>query len=323
MVAIMREILVTDKLFVFKEHEAALKAAGFTVRRPPNWGSTAEELLRELRDPEGHIEGYILGGVERVTADIVREAPLLRAIAFTGSGYQEFIPGHEECTRRGIAIAAAKGANACAVAEYTVTLMLTMIRELPLLTVPGKASFSTTKSAEGTTVGILGFGRIGRRVAQLCGALGFSVLATPRVPTAPVDGVTFVSKETLLEQADIISIHVDKSHGHEALNAHDIESLRTGTIVINVAFPDAVDQVSLRKRLRSMEIKAAFDAPFDIDVSEIPREFLIQSNSQTAFNTISANKRTSDWVTRAMIAMLTGGDDPLLVNPEYRRYVRD
>ncbi len=316
----MNEILITDSLFVFKEHEDALRAAGFEINRIDKPNASDAELIEGLKTAVG----YILGGVERIGNSVIQAAPNLRAIAFTGSGYEEFILCHEEATRRGIAIAAAKGANKEAVAEFALALVLTMLRGLPHLMSPGRMKFLTTPSAETTTIGILGYGRIGRRLADLCLPLGFNVIATPRSLESCAAGgpVAFVNKRELLQRANVISLHVSKQHGQHALNANDIKSMPSGAILVNAAFPEAVDQEALAARLRTGELRAAFDAPMSVDFADIPHGNLIQSNTQTAFNTTAANKRTSDWVTRAIIAMLNGKDDPLIVNPDFRKYKR-
>ena len=79
------------------------------------------------------VTGYIIGGVERVTDNVVEGAFDLRAIAFTGSGYREFIPGWQTATTRGIAISAARGGNADSVAEWSLAVALSLVRNVPAL----------------------------------------------------------------------------------------------------------------------------------------------------------------------------------------------
>jgi len=135
------------------------------------------------------------------------------------------------------------------------------------------------------------------------------VLATPREikSAVPTPGVELVTKEELVKNSDILTLHVSAGNGMNALDRTSVESLKKGSVVINAAFPEAVDQEALLSRLRTGELSAAFDAPIHGDTSGIPRARLVQSNMQTAFNTGASNQRISDWVTRAMIALLSEG----------------
>src|ERR1700722_10472045 len=119
-----KKILVTDSLFIFDTHVKQLEAAGFGVERLDKPSASEGELIAALNGKHG----YILGGIEQVTKPVIDGAKDLEAIAFTGSGYTEFIPAHEEATRRGIAISAAIGGNALDVAEFTIGLLFEMVR---------------------------------------------------------------------------------------------------------------------------------------------------------------------------------------------------
>ena len=128
-----KKILITDDLFIFGRHETILRGAGYTDLLRIGGMASEDELCEAIRGAEG----YILGGIETVTSRVIEAgAPTLRAIAFTGAGYREFIPGHEEATARGIKITNAPGANASSVAEFTLSLILPMIRRIPELVDP-------------------------------------------------------------------------------------------------------------------------------------------------------------------------------------------
>lgn len=120
------KILVTDSLFIFKEHEEALRNAGYEIERLDKPEATEEELVAAVK---GKV-GYILGGIEKITDRVIEAADQLKVITFTGSDWQYFIPGHDLATKKGIGIANAPGANSGAVAEYTLAFMLAMTREI-------------------------------------------------------------------------------------------------------------------------------------------------------------------------------------------------
>ena len=112
----MKQILITDSLFIFPEHEKRLRDAGFEITRLDKPKATEEELIEAVKGKHG----YILGGVEHITDKVIVSADVLEAICFTGSDWRHFIPGHESATKKGIAIANCPGVNAAAVAEYPV-----------------------------------------------------------------------------------------------------------------------------------------------------------------------------------------------------------
>ena len=314
-----KKILITDTLFIFDSHVQKLKAAGLEPIRLEKLKATEAELIEALKG----VHGYILGGIESVTAAVIASTDKLEAICFTGSGYSEFIPAHEEATKKGIAIAAAKGANAVDVAEFAVGLMFEMVRNFPLLRTRNDAkgsSFFTARRMCGLTVGIIGYGRIGAEVAKLTQALGMNVLVNSRSsPAGLPKGVRFVEKSELLQKSDIVTIHVNKLHGKGVLSAPDIALMKKGSILINVAFPEAVDCHALAERLRAKEVRAAFDdAPKkEFDGCEIG--YFTFSNAPTAFNTQEALADTSDRSTSSIINLLTRGNDVDVVNPDFQR----
>ncbi len=92
------KVLVTDSLFIKDKHVKLLEAAGYEVERLDKPSATEEELCDAVR---GKV-GYILGGIEKVTDKVIESADGLKAIVFTGTGWQGFIPGHDLATKRGI-----------------------------------------------------------------------------------------------------------------------------------------------------------------------------------------------------------------------------
>ncbi len=309
-----KHILITDSLFIYDKHIAKLRSAGFEVERLDKPAATEEELCSAIKGKHG----YILGGVERVTAAVLKAADLLEVISFTGSGYTEFIPGHEEATKRGIKITTAAGANALDVAEFTMALIFEMVRDLPLLQTPtaqGGKGFYISRRIKGLTIGILGFGRVGKEVASLAHSLGMNVLYTTRtVRTNRLRFAKRVSLEKLLAQSDVLTIHVDKKNGNRIIREEHLDKMRKGGILVNAAFPHAVDLLALKKALSEGKIRAAFDAAPDIDFPSFDRGVFLQSNGQTAFNTAEANMETSDRVTQSIINVLKKGTDKDVVN---------
>lgn len=310
-------ILVTGRQFVAPGHVRLLREAGFSVTRLEDPLLTEGSLARALAGKRG----YIWGGMEIVTQEVLDSADCLQAIAFPGSGYSEFIPVWERATERGIAISTAVGLNAPAVSEYAITLMLAMSRGLPAVSArpPVPATFPVHEFG-GLVLGIVGLGHTGLRTARLGRALGMRVLATGRrKPRDLEDGIEAATLTHLLEVADIVSLHVDRLHGRHVLGRSELRRMKKGALLVNVAFPDAVDCEALYSQLREGRLRAAFDAPPASDFSTLAPDCFLSSSEQVAFNTVEANRRVGDRVTQAMLNMLTRGDDEGIVNPGYRR----
>jgi D-3-phosphoglycerate dehydrogenase len=314
-----KRILITDTLFIFESHVKRLESAGFEIRRLEKLQATEAELIEAVNG----VHGYILGGIEKVSAPVIKAADKLEAICFTGSGYSEFIPAHEEATRKGIAITAAKGANAVDVAEFTVGLMFEMVRNFPLLRTRNTAkgnSFYTARRIRGLTLGIIGFGKVGMEVAKLANALGMKVIVHSRnSPDRQSTSVQFISLPELLTESDIISLHVNKIHGTGVLGSAELNMMKKGAILINAAFAEAVDNATLLAKIRAKALRAAFDAAAHGDYSDCEIGYYNFSNGQTAFNTQEALVDTSNRCTESIINLLTKGNDFDVVN-DFKKY---
>ena len=307
----MSTILITDSLFIGAEHEQLIRDAGFDIERLDTPTATEEQLIAAIT---GKV-GYILGGVETVSTKVIEAANDLKAIAFTGSGYQEFIPAWKEATERGIAISAARGANAESVAEFALACALAQIRQIPNLMSSRGSSFSITHEFSELKFGIVGYGLIGRALAKKARALGFEVVATAAESD---EVVTHSSLQEILPVADVLSVHVSKGRGDGVLGASEIAGLKNGAILVNAAFKDAIDNGALVDRLRAGSLSAALDYPLEAD--GLPIGALLVSNGQTGFNTVAGNQRTSDRATSSLLGLLGSADHPDLVNPEFIQY---
>lgn len=314
-----KRILITDTLFIFDFHVKKLEKAGFQIERLEKLKASESELIAAIKG----VHGYILGGIETVTEPVVQAADELEAICFTGSGYSEFIPAHEAATHKGIAITTAKGANATDVAEFTVGMVFEMVRNFPLLRTRNNVkgnTFYTARRMKSLTAGVIGYGGVGSEVARILRGIGMTVLVHSRNKPARLgSGISSVSLAELLEKSDIVSVHVNKLHGTNVLGRSQLDLMKKGAILINAAFPEAVDAESLLEKIKAKEIRAAFDAPAHGDFSGCEVGYYNFSNAQTAFNTQEALTDTSDRCTNSIINLLTKGDDEDVVN-DFKKY---
>jgi D-3-phosphoglycerate dehydrogenase len=149
-------------------------------------------------------------------------------------------------------------------AELTWGLLLSVVRRIPkasLHTQSGGWDRNLFWSTElyGKTLGIIGFGRLGRKVANYGLAFGMNVIAFD-VRASRTSGlpITLVDKETLIESADVVSIHASFSQGNlPVLNEQNIEGLKPGCIVINTARGELVDESALIRAIKSGRIAGA------------------------------------------------------------------
>lgn len=311
----MKKILITDSLFVFPEHERALQDAGYEIERLNKANASEEELIHAIK---GKV-GYILGGVEKVTDKIIDAADELKAIAFTGSDWRNFIPGHEKATKRGIAIANTPGANTYAVTEYTLTLILAMTRHLFELGRGGNRSFMTTHSLNKLTIGIIGMGHIGSQLAVILNALGVKkILYYSRTPKPKIENQTnarFVDTETLLHESDIVSLHVSKEIGRDFIDKNELAKMKDGALLVNCGFTGGVNKDALYEELKIGRLRAAQDDPMEDErFDSLPMSTWFCSNSHSAYNTFEANKKASDMATQSLINLLAANEDQYRVN---------
>ncbi len=309
------KIFITDSLFIFPEHEQKLKDAGYEIERLDISFATEEQLIESIK---GKV-GYILGGVEKITDKVIDAADELQAIAFTGADWRNFIPGYERATERGISIASTPGANTYAVAEYTLTIILAMTRNIFELGRTGENKFQTTHSLNELTIGIIGMGHIGTRMATILKALGVKrILYYSRTQKPDVEkatGAEFVYMKTLLQESDIVSLHASKEVGENFIDKDELAKMKNGSLLVNCGFTGGVNKEALFEELYNGRLRAAQDDPMDDErFKTLPLGIWFNSNSHTAFNTAEANKTASDMATQSLLNLLAAGNDQYKVN---------
>jgi D-3-phosphoglycerate dehydrogenase / 2-oxoglutarate reductase len=174
-------------------------------------------------------------------------------------------------TKRGIPVVTAPGKNAEAVAELTVTLMVMLSRNIVraynhvrVNKVVGNDNYEGIKfvghELDGKTLGLIGFGRVGSRVAKRAMAFGMSVLVyDPFLPRAQIDseGVQAATFEQVL-RCDFVSLHARESKENENLmGAKQFSTMKQGSYFINTARPSMVDEAALLATLQSGKLAGA------------------------------------------------------------------
>lgn len=218
---------------------------------------TTLELLRDGIDAS-----VILAGVEPYDSATLVQLPVLRCISRCGVGVDAI--DLAAARQRGVVIANTPGIPTEAVAELALAMFLALSRNIRLqanLMQARRWERTRAHLLAGRTVGLIGFGRIGQRVAQLCLALNARVLAyDPLVeePSARSMGVALVSREQLLREADIVSLHASRSAEQPVLiGTAELAMMKSGAILVNLARGEMVDEGALVEALRSGQLIGA------------------------------------------------------------------
>ena len=200
-------------------------------------------------------------------ATLIDRLPALRMIALTGtfSGTLD----QAACTRRGIVVSNTGSTRSDATtAEITLALMMAAARQLPAGDRNVRAGrfqegIAPGMVLEGRTLGVVGLGRIGSRVARLGAALGMHVLGWSQNLTdeaAQAAGARRVDKAQLFAQSDVVSLHLKLSdRTRHVVGAGELAAMRPGTILVNSSRGGLVDEAALVARLRTGQITAALD----------------------------------------------------------------
>ncbi len=214
-----------------------LRAGGFDELIDPD----GEEMLTEaeLRRYLPRVDA-MLAGSERLTGELFDLAPRLRAIARTGVGYDAVdVPA---ATLRRIPVMITPGTNQESVAEQAFCLLLGVTRDVvnhDNLIKRGGWSRVLPRPIRGQTMGLVGLGRIGRAMATRAVAFGMRVIAFDPMPDPEFDarhGVSRVSFEELLSQADVVSLHLPlNAETRGRFNADVFARMKPGAILLNTA----------------------------------------------------------------------------------------
>ncbi|XAH21840.1 NAD(P)-dependent oxidoreductase [Xylophilus sp. GW821-FHT01B05] len=197
----------------------------------------------------------------KVGGTVMDAAPSLRVISKHGSGTDTIDKAAAQA--RGIEVVAAVGANAAAVAEQAMALLLACAKSVVPLDArmhAGHWDKATHKSLElgGRTIGLVGLGAIGQRFARMADALGMHVIGfDPFAKDLPAY-IKSVSLETIWRESDAISLHCPLTDDNRGmLGAQTLAQCKRGVVVVNTARGGLVDEAALLAAVRSGQVMAA------------------------------------------------------------------
>jgi D-3-phosphoglycerate dehydrogenase / 2-oxoglutarate reductase len=268
--------------------------------------------------------GLIVRSRTKVTKALLAQAPNLRVIARAGVGVDNVdVPA---ATARKILVVNAPTAATTSVAELTVTFALLLVRDL-------YGAIQSTKAGEwqrglhgselvGKTVGLIGYGRIGREVARRLRSFGANIVAFDPLIHASPDETPLVSVEELLGRSDIVSLHAALTpENQHLLDARRLSLLRRGAFVINVARGALIDEEALVASLNSGHVAGA---ALDVFETEPPTRTALLSHPKVlatphlGASTPEAQQRAGTQVAEEILRLLRNEEPLYLVNTEVR-----
>ena len=304
------KILVTDSLFIFDEHIVSLEAAGYEVERLDLPNASEQEVCEAIKDKVG----YILGGTEFVTEKVLGCANNLKAISVCGIDYKHFVPAWKFATEKSVAISNAPDGPTLAVAEWSIAAALSMNRGFFELGSFGKKDFLTTSGLEGQRVGIVGLGRIGRKISEMLEV--FRPAKISYYSKSPKNSnLEYQDLKTLLETSDVVFICVSGEAGNNFISTKELSYLSDNALIVSFMHPGIIDEGALLKELKNGRVRAISDYPMtSTEFKSLPVSNWFSFNGSNAFNTKSETMLVSNTVTNSLLNLLKNGEDRYKVN---------
>ena len=237
-------ILISDK--ISQKSVETLKSAGFTIIYEPE--ITSSDLKNKIAD----CDGLIVRSRTKVTQDIIEAGKQLKIIGRVGSGIDNI--DKKSADEKGIAVVNAPDANSIAVAELTIGLIITLLRHIPKAVTSMREGLWMKKELQGLelsgkTVGIVGYGNIGKKVGEVLKVAGCKLLVFSR------SYKTVESLDELFSKSDIISLHVgltDETRG--MITKELLDKMKPTGYFLNLSRAEVVDGEALYGVLQAGKI---------------------------------------------------------------------
>src|SRR5436190_8562097 len=249
------KVLITEKI-----SPAALKV----FRDEPEFEIVTSDQMGDVMTAVRDADALVVRSATDVNAKLIDAAQKLRVIGRAGVGVDNV--DTDAATRKGIVVMNTPGANAIAVAEHTLGLMLSLARFIPRADQSTRAGKWEKKSLQGTelrgkTLGIVGLGRVGVEVARLGKAFGMKVLAYDPFVSQQLARdleIELIGLDPLYSASDYISLHVGLTPQTAGMiNASSIAKMKKGVRLVNCARGELIDDAALLQALNSGHVAGA------------------------------------------------------------------
>jgi len=316
------KILVTPTSFgpssKLAPKEKLIEFADEIVYNPHSRPLTEDELIPLLEGCDGY-----LAGLDFITEKVLSAVKGLRVISRYGIGCDRV--DLDAAKKHGIIVTNTPGANSDAVADLTVGLMLAVARGIPMLdrsTKQGEWKRRTGIELGGKTLGLLGFGMIGKAAARRAAGFDMNVIAyDPYMDEAYAKDNNVVSKtqEQVIAESDFLSLHLPLIESTvNIINEAALAKMRSGAVIINTARGGLIDEAALYNSLKSGHLGgAALDAyesePPDAGQPLYQLENVV-TTPHTGAHTAEASLNMATMAVDNLIDVLESGDCQYIVN---------
>src|ERR1700690_3383843 len=242
-----------------------ISASAVDLLREPRWTVvTPDQMDGGLAAQLESADALIVRSAVQVNAELLSHAPKLRVIGRAGVGVHNI--DLEPATRQGIAVMNTPGANAVAVAEHTLAMMLAMARHLCRandLMHAGKWEKKSLQGPElrGKTLGIVGLGRVGMEVARRARAFSMEIVAHDpfvSVAVAKEQGIAIAKLEEVYATADYLTLHVGLTPQTTGMiNTGSLKKMKRGVRLVNCARGELIDEAALAHALKQGHVAGA------------------------------------------------------------------
>ncbi|MCD8151672.1 MAG: phosphoglycerate dehydrogenase [Clostridiales bacterium] len=287
------------------------------VFNPTGKPLAGKQLIDLLKDCDGY-----LAGLDTVDETVLKSCPNLKAISRYGAGYDRV--DTKTAADLGIPVTNTPGANAQAVAELAFGMLLCLARDIPYLhneTVKGKWVRSSGLELFGKTIGIIGLGAIGKKLANCCEGFQMKVLAYD--PFIQEDycrehHITPVTLDELLAQSDFITLHLPllDSTWH-LIDAAAIGKMKDGAILVNASRGGIIDEEAAYQALMSKKLGGLGLDAFEKEPPEASPLFTLDNvvaKPHAGAHTAEATQAMADMAVDNLIDLLEGKECRYIVN---------
>lgn len=299
--ALVTEPIAPEGIAYLRRHDIEVE-----LLKKPN----RDELLAQLE----HCDALITRSGTAVTADLLDSAPQLRVVARAGVGIDNI--DLDACTRYGILVVHAPRGNAVSAAEHTIAMLLALVRQLPCAHAAlksGRWSRSVLSTQlPGKTVGIVGLGRVGSRVATRLRTFGVRLVAydpyIPRMRGREV-GARLTDFDTVLRESDIITFHVPLTEEtHFMVTSRELDRMKRGVWLVNCARGGIIHEGDL---LAALDSERVAGAAIDVWTEEPPKSEAVWRlvchprtlvTPHLGANTVEAQQSTALEVARQLVS---------------------
>lgn len=289
-----------------------LEDAGIMVEIKKNLDPENEMVVSDLI---GDAEG-VLVGMDRVGEVVLSRCPNLKVVSKHGVGVDNI--DLKAAQKYGVVVANAPGTNSVSVAEMAFTLILTLARQLPyFFEQVKKKDWGATRfglELEGKTIGIVGFGRIGKTVGQFANAFGMKVLFFDPFISTDVSSYQKVTLEQLFREADFITLHAPLSdETREMVNDKLLALMKKEAYLVNTARGELINEDALYRSLKENRIAGAaldvftHEPPFESPLFSLPN---VIATPHISSHTREANLKMGNIAAENIIRVFAG-QEPL------------